>query len=283
MANTNINSIAFDYGEEEQKLFNDDQKRHWKSIEGYYVKLKNRCLSEVTILESCSHKEWIQQRVGLHVTTSLMRLLYLAESFVQATKSFNAVASAAHVKAMAEVPLHLGYLVWILAEHKDFQGIRGELSKIAFGNRDQKTGLTSSGKISQKTLYSRSDEMMREFFKDQPSSINVLETLYKETNVTGHHNYEGRNLLCGVQNDSIWKAKDRKEWFVFISNNIFQFFLHCDTAIGMSYLFLDAIDHYLNQLPDYLPDKREPKEKFIETRDLFKRLSNEMCNVVETY
>ena len=30
--------------------------------------------------------------------------------------------------------------------------------------------------------------------------INILETVYKEANAIGHHNYEGRNLLVGVQN-----------------------------------------------------------------------------------
>jgi len=250
MIQTNINSIAFDFSEEDKKLFSDDQKRSWANIQSFYEKLKAHCLEEIKIPISVSHKEWITARVNLHTTTSLMRLLYLIEGFCGVAKNFNSVASAVFVKAMVEVPLHLGYLVWILAEHNNFESIRDELSKIAFGNRDQGTGLTAGSKISQKDLYTRSDTMIKKFFKDNPSTINIFETLYKEGNATGHHNYEGRNMLCGLQNNGTWHAKDRKELFIFYSNNIFQFFMYCDAILGMSYIFLKATDHYLNQLPN---------------------------------
>ncbi len=250
MVETNLNSINFNFSEEDKKLFSDDQKRYWENISKFYQKLKIRCLPEIKIPISASHKEWITARVNLHVTTSLMRLLYLTEGFCAVSENFNAVASAVFIKAMIEVPLHLGYIVWILAEHNDFESIRTELFKLSFGNRDKGVGLTVSSKISQKDLYTRSDEMIKKFFKDQPSAINIFETLYKEANATGHHNFEGRNLLCGVQNDDTWHAKDRKEWFVFISNNIFQFFMHCDAIFGMSDILLKATDHYLNQLPE---------------------------------
>jgi len=253
MNQTTANSITFKYSEEDEKLFKDDQKQHWQDIEHFYQKLRERCLDEVRIPVSASHKAWISARVNLHITTSLMRLLYLTESFRDASINFNSVATAVHIKAMTEIPLHLGYLVWILDSHSDFQSIRRELSKIAFGNRDKHTGLTASNKISQRTFYARSDAMIKKFLKDEPSSINIFETLYKEANAAGHHNYEGRNLLCGVQNDDIWGAKDRKEWFVFISNNIFQFFMHCDAILSMSHIFLGAIDHYINQLPENFP------------------------------
>lgn len=250
MIQTNINLIAFDFSEEDKKLFSDDQKQHWANIENFYEKLKNRCLPEIEIPASASHKKWITARVNLHTTTSLMRLLYLAEGFCGVSKNFNAVASAVFAKGMIEIPLHLGHLAWILAEHNDFESIRTELHKLAFGNRNKETGLTTSSKISQKDLYTHSDEMIKKLFKGQSTTINIFETLYKEANATGHHNYEGRNVLCGVQNNDIWHAKDRKEWFVFISNNIFQFFMYCDATMEMSDIFLKAIDHYLNQLPE---------------------------------
>jgi hypothetical protein len=250
MIETNTNSINLVFNEEDTKLFSDDQKRHWENTQKFYGKLRERCLPDIEIPISTSHKKWITARVNLHTTTSLMRLLYLVEGFCDVSKKFNAVASAVFVKAMTEIPLHLGYLVWILAEHNDFESIRTELSKLAFGNRDKGVGLTVSSKISQKDLYTHADAMIKKFFKDQPSTINIFETLYKEANATGHHNYEGRNLLCGVQNDDTWHAKDRKEWFVFMSNNIFQFFMHCDAILGMSDVFLNAIDYYLNQMPE---------------------------------
>ena len=247
---TNNKLIALHYNEEDKKLFNDNQKRYWENIQKFYEKLQKRCLPEITIPKSASHKEWITARVNLHTTTSLMRLLYLVEGFIGVSESFNAVASAVFVKGMTEVPLHLGHLAWILSEHNDFESIRTELFKLAFGNRDKGIGLTVSSKISQKDLYIHSDAMIKKFFKNQPTTINIFETLYKEANAIGHHNYEGRNLLCGVQNSDTWRMKDRKEWFVFISNNIFQFFMHCDAILTMSDIFLNAVDHYLNQLPE---------------------------------
>lgn len=282
---TNDSSIRFDYSNEEITLFNEDQKRHLENIEGMYPKLLARCHNNIEIPKSRTHKYWISQRVKLHIVTSLMRLLYLTESFRDASKQFNFVAAAVLVKAMVEIPLHLGYLAWILDSHSDFQSIKEELYKLSFGNRDSQTGLTTSAKISQKILYSRADEMMDKFFKDNPQTIKIFETLYKEANATGHHNYEGRNVSVGVMPDNVWEMRDRKIWFVFLTNNIFQCFLHTSTIFSMSFVFLDALDHYLNQLPDNLPydQKAVAKEKFEEIQQLFKKLSDEMCKVVESY
>jgi hypothetical protein len=255
--NTNKDSIAFDFSVEDRKIFNDEQREDWDQIESSYEDLKKLCQTKIDIPITGSHKEWIAARVNLHVTPSIMRLLYLTESFCDATAEFNSVTSAVLIKAMAEIPLHLGYLVWILDSKKDFESIRVELSKIAFGNRNPKTGLTVSSNISQKTLYSRSDEMIKKFFKDQTSEINILEELYKDANATGHHNYEGRNMLCGLQNNGTWLAKDRKELFLFYSKNIFHFFMYCETILSMSKIFLSAIDFYLKELPDNFPTKQQ--------------------------
>lgn len=284
MTQTNLSSIQFNYCEADKKLFDDEHKRHWENIEDFYVKLKRKCLEKVEIPISTTHKRWITQRVNLHITTSLMRLLYLVESFCDASKRFNAVACAVHIKAITEIPLHLGYLVWILDSHKDFQSIRNELSKISFGNKDPKIGLTISGKISQKVLYTRADEMINKFFKNNPKQINIFETLYKQSNAIGHHNYEGRNVLIGVMNNDTWEIRDRKEWFVFMAK-LFQLFMHCDSTLAMSWVFLDVLDHYLKQIPERLPydQKVVAKEKFQEIQCLFKRLSSEMCKVVESY
>jgi hypothetical protein len=201
--------------------------------------------------QSGIHKDWLKARVDLHVTTSLMRLLYLVESFVDSANKFNAVACAIHIKAMAEIPMHLGYINWVLYSHNSFGEIKEHLHKIAFGNRSKESGLTKSAKVSQKDLYKHSDEMLKKFFKHDQKSINMMERLYKEANATGHNNYEGR-MLTGVQHGDTWTPRDRKEWFVFYSSNIFQFFLHCDLALGVSSTFLKAIDHYFDEIPDYL-------------------------------
>lgn len=52
---------------------------------------------------------------------------------------------------------------------------------------------------------------------------------------------------------------DRKDAFVFWSNNIFQFFLYGDAILGNTYTFVDAIKHYLKQLPEYYPVQKEVK------------------------
>lgn len=246
---TTKDSISFYFNKADRRLFNTAQKEHWSNIEQSYLKLRKKYLLEIPIIIEGTHKEWVMARVNLHTTTSIMRLLYLVESFCEEAKKFNSVAAAVFVKAMVEIPLHLGYLTWILDEHNDFESIRSELSKIAFGNRDRVTGLTSSSRISQREFYTRSDAMVYKFFKEQASTINIFEKLYKDANVTGHNNFEGREMLCGLQNDGIWKAKDRKELFVFYSNNIFQFFMDCDIILSISSIFLDVIEHYLRQLP----------------------------------
>lgn len=244
-------SVTFDYLEADKALFQNDQQRHWKDIEQFYIKLRNRCVDELKISASGTHKAWTTQRVEMHMVTSLIRLLYLTESFRDASLKYNAPAAAIHVKAMAEIPLHLGYLTWILSSNLKFEQVRSELAKIAWGTKDGNTGLTYKSSISQKVFYTRADDMIEKHFKDQPSTIKIFETVYKEANAIGHHNYEGRNVLIGVQNGDIWKLKNRKEWFVFLSSNIFQVFLHCSTILGMSSFFVNAIDHYLNQLPEY--------------------------------
>jgi len=272
---TNKNSIHFDYTKDDANLFTDDQKRYWRSIETNYIKLKSQCLDSIDIPISATHKVWISARVRSHASTSVMRLLYLVESFCDTSKNFNAVSAAIHIKAMVEIPLHLGYLVWILSEHNDFQSIKTELGKIGFGQRDKKTKLTFMSNISQKVFYTRADYMIKKLFKDQPSSINIFETLYKEANATGHHNYEGRNLLIGLTDkNGTWHVKDRKELFVFYTNNIFQLFLNCEAILSMSDLFLKAIDHYLEQLPDYFP------EEIGNGRSLFRKIINALKNFI---
>ncbi len=253
---TNTDTIKFHYTEEDFKAFSENQKRDIKMVENFYSKLKIRCLEKIEIIPSGTHKEWIRARADMHLTTSIMRLLYLTESFCNSSENFNSVASAAHIKAMTEIPMHLGYLVWILSENHTFEDVKNELSKIAWGNKSSVTGLTSTAKITQKEFYEKADLVSKKIFKEHPDTMNVFEILYKEANAIGHHNYEGRNLLCGVQNGNTWKAKDRKEWFVFISKNIFQFFLYATTILSMSDVFCNAISHYLEKMPDYLVDKK---------------------------
>jgi hypothetical protein len=252
---TILESITFDYSEADKKLFKNDQNKYWKEIENSYQKLRENCSDELKISEKGTHKQWTTQRVRLHATTSVMRLLYLTESFRDSSIKFNAPAAAIHIKAMTEIPLHLGYLVWILSEHNEFKDIREHLSKLAWGDKDKDTQLTSINKIKHKELYTRGDQMIKKMFKEDESTINLLERIYKEANATGHHNYEGRNMLVGVQNDDTWRIKGRKEWFVFLSSNIFQFFLHCETILHLSLTFLGAIDFYLDQMPDYYKDR----------------------------
>ena len=246
---TNANSVFFNFSDEDKKLFDPVQHEHWDNIKKYYEKLKKECLSEVYLPQSGSHRGWITSRVNFHVSQSLMRLLYLTEEFCNSANAFNSVATAALAKSITEVPLHIGYIVWILSECRDFEKIRQELHKISFGNRDPKTGLTTSGKITHKELYTRSDQMLQKLFKDEPSKINIVESFYKDSNATGHHNYEAC-MLTGIQNKDTWKAGDRKELFIFFSNKIFPFFLHCDATLGISSILLNAIKYHLENLPE---------------------------------
>jgi len=128
--------------------------------------------------------------------------------------------------------------------------MREELAKITWGKKDDKTHLTYKANITQKEFYTRADEMIEKHFKDQPSTIKIFETVYKEGNAIGHHNYEARNVMIGVLGKKAWKPKDRKEWFIFLSSHIFQLFLHAGTILGMSVFFVNAIDHYLENLPE---------------------------------
>lgn len=250
--NTTSEYIPFNYSDADKALFQNGQDKHWETIEAYYVKLRALCRDELKIQTEGTHKAWVTQRVEMHMVTSIIRLLYLTESFKDACLSFNAPAAAIHVKAMAEVPLHLGYLLSILTRHTKFSEIQDELKKLAWGIKDENSGLTTKASITQKALYERADEMAEEIFKSDPSEIKIFKTIYKEANATGHHNYEGRNVLIGVQNDDTWRIKDRKEWFVFISSNIFQFFLSSSAILSFSFIFCDAIEHYLAKLPEEL-------------------------------
>lgn len=251
---TNLDSIKFGYSEEDKALFDDLQRGYFGNIPKNYLKLKEYCLPEIEVIQSGTHKEWIRARMNLYVTTSIMRLLYLTESFTEASENFNTVTAAVHIKAMVEIPLHLAYLTWIVSEKHTFEEIREELKKLTWGIKNPDTGLTQKANITQKELYQNADLVTKKLFKETPEMINIFETIYKEANATGHHNYEGRNVLVGVQNDNTWKMRDRKEWFVFISKNIFQFFLQADTILFMSDMLIQAINHYIEQLPDYFPE-----------------------------
>jgi hypothetical protein len=188
-----------------------------------------------------------------------MRLLYLGESFCDASLKFNAPSTAVHVKAMVEPVLHIANLAWILEHHRnDFEQIRIELDRMAFGNRA--TGdLTTSARISQRELYTRADELMKGYEKgEEADELNIFEILYKEANASGHHNFEGRDILVGkMDKNHVWRPEDRKRWFVFISSNIFPFFLHTGVVFNMSSIFVHHIDYHLEKMPDLLPNSSD--------------------------
>ncbi|MEX0918486.1 MAG: hypothetical protein WDZ85_00740 [Candidatus Paceibacterota bacterium] len=252
---TTLEVLSFEYSDEDVALFQNDQQRHWESIERYYPLLRLRCLDEIPTPIETSQREWITTRSNRLLTTSIMRLLYLAESFRDACLKFNGPATAIHAKAMIEPVLHISNIAWILEHHNaDFEQIRREFDQMAFGRRDG-GGLTTRARISNRQLYTRADELMQRLGNgaENTPDINVFETLYKEANATGHHNFEGRDILIGVTDkNDVWRPKDRKEWFIFMSSNIFQFFLHTSTVLSMSHIFVGMIDHYLNQLPERL-------------------------------
>lgn len=127
---------------------------------------------------------------------------------------------------------------------------------MAFGDRREDSGLTASPRINHTDLTQRADALMRRFGGDdrEDDAINVFETIYRESNAVGHHNFEGRDILAGTTDENdIWRPEPRKEWFIFISSNIFPFFLHTSALFGMSNIFVRTIDHYLENMPESLP------------------------------
>lgn len=251
----NKKKIKFHFSKEDRKKIKFEQKEYLTHIEEIYFLLNKRCLNQISVPVTGTHKEWIKSRVYLHSNASVMRLLYLTESFCDASKKFNSVSVASLLKSMAEIPLHLGFLLFIISENNDFEKIRDLLGKLAFGNRDEKTNLTSTSKISGKELYQKTDDVLKKMSNNE--SWNIFETIYKETNAFGHHNYEGRDMLCGLMDHKTgnWSVKDRKEIFQFYSNTIFQFFLYADAILTMSNIILNHIDNHLNSLPIYLNAK----------------------------
>jgi hypothetical protein len=252
---TTSETINFNYSKEDAALFQNDQELHWRKTEEYYILLRGRCVDEIPTPIEATHKVWVTSRVNRLLVTSIMRLLYLAESFQDASLKFNAPSVAVHVKAMVEPVLHIANLAWILRNHPgDFEQIRSELHRMAHGRKDV-GGLTTSARISQKDLYTRADELMKSYSEEaEENEMNVFETIYKEANASGHHNFEGRDMLVGVTDKNhIWHPKDRKEWFVFMSSNIFPFFIHSGVIFSMSNIFISEIDHYLENIPETFP------------------------------
>lgn len=255
MTSTNANSISFSFSKKDRKLFGRSQQQHWQLVEKLYTKLKKRGKNKIYLPQTGTHKDWVVSRIDYYTTPSIMRLLYLTEAFCASAVNFNAVACASLVKSMTEIPLCFGHIVWILDKQLDFETIRKEMKKLEFGNRDPETNLTIKGKITNKELHNHSDEIIRKLFKNNPSTINIFEALYKDANMIGHHNFEAR-MLCGFQDKDFWEVKDRKEQFVFFSNTIFQFFLYSYTIMSMSDVFMNAIDHHLKCLPDFVNRKK---------------------------
>lgn len=256
---TNLDEIKFNYPVEDFNLFDDDQKRFITDIENYYTELQKYCVSKVEIIVEGTEKEWITSRINAQVVTLIMSLLYLTESFRSEALNFNLVASAATVKSMVEIPIHLGYLLWVLTEYNDFETIKEKIHSLGFGQIDKKTGLVHVTNVKQRTMYEKSDLMFKKLSPETPDFINIFETIYKESNASGHNNYSIRNILCGNQSGTsprIWEAKDRKEWFLFITSKIFQVFLHVSTILFTTSIFLKAINHRLDQLPDYLSEDK---------------------------
>lgn len=251
MTKINVNPLVFNYSDEDIKLFDSKQHAHWKSIEDFYLKLNNECLSEIRLPQVCPSQEWVVSRVHLHVSQSLLRLLNLTEAFCNASKEFNIMSAAALIKAMTEIPLHIGYILWILRTHKDYSVARKKIMELAIGERDSITGFTSKSRVGQKTLYIRADEVIRDLFGNKSSDVGIFETLYKESNVVGHNNFEAR-MLTGIYDlkENIWRAGGKKDLFILFTNGMFPLFFYCDAILSMSYVLFQAIDRQLKTTPD---------------------------------
>lgn len=244
----NQEKISFEYSDADRKLFGPKQINDMESIKKCYSDLFRKIKVKNILPVEATHKEWITSRVHLHANTSIMRLLYLTEAFCQSANSFNSVSIAANIKSMMEIPLHMGYLVWIISKLNNFDAIRKELQKLAFGNRNPVTGLTDKPKVSGRDLSEKTDLIMEEHFDQVGSLFNLL---YKDSNAIGHHNFEGRDMLCGLQDDQgTWHAKDRKKHFQFYANNIFQFFLYGDVILSATGTLFNMMEHYLKHLPE---------------------------------
>lgn len=120
---TTKGTISFNYSAEDAALFQNGQEEYWRTIEENYLQLRSRCLDEIPTPIMTNHKEWIDSRVNRLLTTSIIRMLYLAESFCEACNNFNAQSASIHVKAMTEPALHIANLAWILENRKDFDSI----------------------------------------------------------------------------------------------------------------------------------------------------------------
>lgn len=242
------------YSKTQRKLFDKDQRRLIKNIEETYVELRALCVDHVDLPQTGTHKEWIKSRVLLQTNFAIVRLLHLTESFAKSARDFNGAACSTLAKGMAEIVLNMGYICWIVSSDHDFKKIQKELDKLMWGNRDQETGLTSSGKVSHRDMYERADEEMAKL-SGKKEVVDTFEKLYKGSNAVGHHNYEA-TMFCGLQNEDVWNAKDRKESFFFLVEKIFQLFLYASTTLVMTKIFLTAINHYVESMPDFLNPKK---------------------------
>lgn len=251
---TTQETINFNYSPEDVKLFKNNQEVNWRAIENSYIQIRLRCMGEIIMPSTASHKVWIEARVNRLLVTSIMRLLYLGESFQDTSLKFNAPSTAVHVKAMVEPVLHVANLVWILRHKDNFDEIRAELARMAYCNRATNE-LTTSAKISQKELYTRADELIHLYTEGVEKEYpNLFQILYQDSNATGHHNFEGRDMLIGLPDkQNVWRPKDRKEWFIFLSSNIFPFFMYTRMIFSMTSIFIGEIDYHLENMPDTLP------------------------------
>ena len=213
--NTKIKRFIVDPSVDPNKVLED-----FELIDNYKQKIGKYMYDNIKIGKESDFETFIQSRIQLYLSQTLLRSLFLKDQIMKALNANNFPAFYALLKAFMEIPAQLGYLTYILYEDKPIEELRESLRKLVFAHSGGLTTEINLKPINIMTMLDKTDivlENIEIFGKTDINEIKqikkekIMRTVYEDICNFGHPNFMSHLSVGGINKKGYWKSKNPKK------------------------------------------------------------------------
>lgn len=237
---TKINRFKVDRKIEPTRVEND-----FDLIDNYKREILKNIFTKIEICPTNKFDIFIQSRVQMFLSQTLLRSLFLKDEMVCCLNSNNFPAFYAIAKSFLEIPAQLGYLNWVICEDKTDEEIQKELNKLVFAHKGGLTEIKGRDPINIMTMFDKLDIMFKRIDSSKQNFKKPLRTLYEDVCNFGHPNFMAHLPVGKISEDGYWIAKDPKKLESYKYELYDGFYMHYLTiAINVIHLMISMLNRH---------------------------------------
>ena len=189
-------------------------------IDNYKKEILKYTFTQIRIGPESDLDIFIQSRVQMFMSQTLLRSLFIKDEIVRSLNSNNFPAFYALVKSFLEIPAQLGYLTYILYENKSNEELKNALNKLVFSHKGGLTEIKGKEPINIMTMFDKLDFVLRKMRLSEttdPEEIKKfkvdkpMRTIYEDICNFGHPNFMAYLSVGKINKEGFWVAKDPKK------------------------------------------------------------------------